>query len=549
VDLLVYLIIWIGKAILKAHRQGQERRQEQASQRPGPASRPSPARPGPQRPAPARPQPAARSPRSNRVEQVLARLEALADGAAGQDDALAALSARFGALGGTGRVFVRVIDERLRPELSAAAQVAADTATQARNAPGVMAASVLSGARQLPAAQRTLDLAPTRIALLTRMAGWREDPAVGGMLADADAIAAAMWQPLQDFATHQGLQVPRERPVTAPVSGAESMWPDLLPAHTPVVVVPDDYQDDLFRQASVAHEIAHLVWLRVPRLASQTAQVMDLQVPPRLLVFENGRVRGTLHQPFSGWLEEIFCDAMTVSILGPSGLRGLVHSFAAPADPESVTVAHATGDGGYAPHPPPHLRVHMAARTLARMGFDADSQSILADWDRQHEHPDAVILPCAGGVQVRVGQQVLLDFIAPRLEAWYDAELPALSGFRIESIPGWMMTPGLWARVRRRAAELAEGKPFHDDGRVVLAAAIEARRMAPDQAARIAKGLRRAVLGRDAGERRVKDPNYTRKQAHGHDHRAADEFRDALLLGEILGPPAFRRRRAGARLG
>jgi hypothetical protein len=550
VDLIFYLFIWIGKAILKAYRARQERKQEQVTHRPGP-TRPDAPGTGGARPSPARRSraPAQLGARTDRVEQVLTRLDALAEGASAQDDALAALGRRFAALGSTGRVFHSVIEDRLRPGVIAAAAVVRAAVDEAREAPPMLAAGVLTGSKQLPGAQRALDAAPLRIAMLSRMAGWREDAQVGGMLADTDAIAAALWTPLHQFAVRHDLNVPRERPVTAPLTGQESLWPDLLPAHTPLIVVPDDFTDDLYRQASVAHEIAHLVWLRVPRLAAQTVQVMDLDVPPHLLVFEDGRVRGSLHQPFRGWLEEIFCDAMTVALLGPSGLRGLVHSFARPDEPATVLVAHANPDGTYAAHPPPHLRVRMAAQVLDRMGFGTESQSIVADWDRMHRSQDTIVLPCQGGVQVRVGEAVLLDFIAPRLEAWFDAELPALAGFRIEAIPGWIMTAGVWARVRARAAELVEGRAFHDDGRVVLAAAIEARRIAPDQVERIASGLRRAVLGRDAGERRAADPNYRRGKAHGHDHRLADEIRDALILNEVLGPPAFRRGPSRAPLG
>lgn len=547
-DLLFYFFIWIGKAILKAYRS----RQEQAAQRPGSGHQGS-SRSGSARPGPARggrpPAPTPLGTRTHRVEQVLTRLDALADSAEAQDDALETLSRRFAALGSTGRVFHSVIEDRLRPDITAASAVVRTAVAEAREVQPKLAADALNGCRQLPDAQRVLDSAPLQIAMLTRMADWRDDADVGGMLADTDAIAAALWRPLQQFAFDHDLHVPEERPVTAPLTGQEALWPDLLPAHTPLIVVPDDFTEDLYRHASVAHEVAHLAWLRVPHLAAQTVQAMDLDVPPRLLVYEGGRVRGSLHQPFRAWVEEIFCDAMTVTLLGPSGLRGLVHSFARPGEPETVLMARANPDGTYAAHPPPHLRVRMAAQVLGRMGFEPEAQSIVADWDRMHRGQDTVILPCQGGVQVRVGQAVLLDFIAPRLEAWHNAELPALAGFRIESIPGWMMTPGVWAHVRARAADLVEDRPFQDDGRVVLAAAIEARRLAPDRTRRIASGLRRAVLGRDAGERRPEDPNYRRSAAHGHDHRFADEIRDALILSEILGPPASRRGPPRAPLG
>ena len=522
-DLLFYLIIWIGKAILKAWRARQE---QPRTRRPGPPRAEVPAR-QPSAPVPT-PTPTTPLPASGRIA-------ALVEGAADQEARLAELEARFGRLGPRGVVFVGVLAEHLRPQVAEAVVTLRSSRDET------------DGTTRRAA--RVLDTLPAQLDLLTKMARWREDPSMGGLLADADAIAAALWQPLQDFASRHDLSVPTERPVTAPATGHEALWPDLLPSHTPLITVPDDYEGDLYRQASVAHEIAHLVWLRVPDLARQTAEAMGLERTPDLLLFDRGRLHGSLEQPLSAWLEEIFCDAMTVALLGPSGLRGLVHSFATPEDPDAVTIALADRHRRYAAHPPPHLRVHMAARTLGRMGFDAEATSLLADWDRLHEQPTSLVLPCVGGVHVRVPQELLLDDIAPRLEAWYDAELPALAGFRIESVPGWMMTPGAWARVRQLAADLVADRAFHADGRMVLAAAIEARRIAPDRAPRIAAGLRRAILGRDAAERRAADPNFARRHATGRDHPLAAEVRDALLLREILGPPAFRRRHARAGLG
>ena len=399
-----------------------------------------------------------------------------------QDHALRDLAMRFRSIGSTGAVFADIIENHLLPELTEAIEAVRS------QTPGT----------RVPATEDALEVlasAPARATLLADMAASREDPAVGGMLADADAIANAMWQPLQEFGFATTSRFPRRGWSRRHPPETNPSGPTFSPRTHHFIVVPDDYNADLYRQASVAHEIAHLAWLRVPGLARETARAMELEARPDLLVFDGGRLHGSVAQPFSAWLEEIFCDAMTVALLGPSGLRGLVHSFKAPDDPDSVTVARALGDGTHAPHPPAHLRVHMAARSLGRMGFDPESQSILADWDRMHEQPDSIVLPCAGGLHVRVGQDLLLEAIFPRLEAWYDAELPCLAGFRIESIPGWMMTPGMWAQVRQRASDLASGRPFHADGRLVLAAAIEARRAAPDAAERIARVCARRSLG------------------------------------------------------
>ncbi len=397
-------------------------------------------------------------------------------------------------------------------------------------------------------AMQVLSVADARATLLESMADWREDARLGGVLADADAIAGDLYEPIRQLADTYGLGVPDQRPVTAPGTGDESLWLGILPEGTPLIVVPDDYDADLYRHAAVPHEIGHLVWERVPGLAAEVSRALELTANATLLRFEDGRVLGSLHQPFTAWRDEIFCDAMAVLLLGPSALRGFVHSFAVPHHPDATTTATGAAQG-YHPHPPRWLRVRMAAHTLGRMGFDREAREIVAEWDALHGEAAGIVLPCQGGVAVRIGTQVLVDFIAPRLDALYDTGWASLSGFRLSTVPDLEMTAARWARVRSRAEMLAAGAPFNDAARIVLAAAIEARAAHPDHATRIARGLRRAVLGRDADERRVADPRYQRRTAGLVRHRLADEVRDALILREVLGPPAFQRRGRPSRRG
>ncbi|MEC8424919.1 MAG: hypothetical protein VX000_14140, partial [Myxococcota bacterium] len=444
-DLLFYLVIWIGRAILKAYRSGRGAPRDSVDD-PGNRREPEPGTAGPRRSSPVRSS-------LGTLDRMLQELDVAAHGAPVHAKALAVLSERFAALGPGGRPFLDLIEGRLRPEIRAAEDLIRRVTQQVRSAPPAQAVGVLHAAEHLPAARRILGAAPGRIAGLQRLAGSREDPSTRAVLADADAMAAALWAPFHAFAIRHELAVPDAQPVTALATDGASVGADLLSARTPVLRVPRDVAADPYRQTAVAHEIARLAWMRVPGLAKQTLDAMDIDATPALLRLHDGRIRGSLRQPFRAWAEEMFCDAMTVMLLGPSGLRGLLHRVASPADLDAIQLAHASRGRSYAPEPPAHLRIGMAASLLARMGFEAEAQSIQADWDRLHRSVDSVVLPCQDERLIRVPASVLLDFIGPRLETWFNAELPALAGFRLESIPGWMMSPGVWARVRRRAAE------------------------------------------------------------------------------------------------
>ncbi len=476
------------------------------------------------------------------VQKALAQLRALSDRGRALRVDLAGLSGRLGSAHPTSRILAQVADKELIPALDAASRDLDALARALSGAPvGVVRARLADPKALAPAA--TIGRISGQKQVLERMADWRSDPERALLLADADAIAADLLDPVQRLAGVQGFRFPDQRPICAPAQpGGESLWLGLLPEGYPVVFVPDDFGEDLFRQASLPHEIGHLMWLRIPGLADEMRHATGLVEPGRALQWDGQQVRGSQAWPYSAWLPELVADALAMLLLGPAALRGLVYSFAQPHDPEAVTFAAMTDEGRYDEHPPAHLRVHLGARLLHRMGYDQQVKPIVEEWDALHGAPDSLVLPTAQGQLIALSMAQALAFGGPRMEAWYTAEYAALDGLGLADFTGLEMTPGMWAKVQRRAVELAEGKPFHDGGRVVLAAAIEARALHPDRAQRIESGLRRAILGRDAEERRSADPAYQRaaKADQGPDPFAR-QVRDAVILRQFLRPPGRHR--------
>lgn len=473
----------------------------------------------------------------------LAFTQALASG----DGALGGVPATLGRLRAQrgGDRLAALLAERVEPSLASAVDVVRRALADLEALPVSEAHRRLEHDEELAEAHHAVRLGVVRVAVVDALARLRDDAAEALRLADAEAIASAMLRPVQQFAAAHQVGLVEQHPLAVPADpGREAIWLGLLPEGHPLLFVPQDFETDLYRCASIPHEMGHLLWRDVPGLADELAERFGFEPHRGIIAVRQGQVVGTLDQLFTAWMPELWADATAVLLLGPAALRGLVHSFQSPAEPQRVLVAGAH-HGSYDEHPPAHLRVHLAGHLAWLMGFDQEAKAILVGWDEAHGHPEQALVAVEGGAYIRVDWALLLDSGREALGKWYDAEFSSLAGLRLADVPGMEMSPGLWARALRRAEELAQGVPFNDDGRVVLAAAIEARARHPGRVAVIAAGLRRAILGRDMDERRVADPAY---QAPAPPRpRFAQEFRDALVLREILDGPRGRRGHVGGR--
>ena len=245
---------------------------------------------------------------------------------------------------------------------------------------------------------------------------------------------------------------------------------------------------------------------------------------------------------FASWTEEIFGDAICMMLLGPAALHGMVNMFQDPQRPLSVTaMSVAPGGRRLAEHPPRHLRVVLAAWFLERMGYLIEPEQIRRDWDRMHGDPTSLHAPIDAESYVAVPLVRFRVYGQQLLERFYTSTYQSLAGYPLSAINGLEMSPGLWARAKVESAKLLDGVPFRDDPRVVIAAAIEAAIQRPGAHARIAKGVRRAVVGIGLDSTPIEDVHYASLR-HGPSLLQPADFRDAVILGALL-----RRGRPGRR--
>jgi hypothetical protein len=408
-------------------------------------------------------------------------------------------------------VLLRLSEEqaRLRSDVEAAADD-----VQARRVPTT-----------LPDTLALLDWQRLRLAAVEHMIDVRSDRVLGEMMADADAVAAAHLRPLVEFTQSRGIAFPSRRPVCVPaMPGHEAVFFGLLPEGYPTVFVPSDFGDDLLRWPAVSHEIGHVVWREMPGFARELRRSLALEVEP---LIPAGPRSFDLRRCYGAWLEELFCDFFAVVLLGPPALRGMTAMFASEAREDLVWAV--AREARYDDHPPPQLRIQLAAHALWVMGFDAEAKQLLREWSAQvGEQPmygfRALMTPPFG-----IPSQAVEAFGRTVVERMHEHQFHALHGYSLPVIPGLAMTPGLWAQVRAEKDALIEGQVRHKDPRVILAAAIEARASSSRPSRSMAKAVARAIVGIDEPRRREAPPE-PEHDAPG----VRDEALQAMVLYQVL---------------
>ena len=370
-----------------------------------------------------------------------------------------------------------------------------------------------------------------RIGVIAKLAQERSSRSMGQVLDDADAVAKAFIAPFGEFARAQGIDFPRQDPISVPADeSAEQVWLDLIPNH-PVLMVPRNFCSDIFRWMAVPHEIAHVIWHRTPGLQEEVRARLGLH-DSSLLHGPREPVQALPRKLVASWLLELFADWIAVMLAGPAAVHGLGHVFDQRADPQKAAVIWVTRDGRYDEHPPAHLRMLSACTLLRRIGFIVQADRLEADWRAAHPI-ERLSVPIAGNKRVPFIADDIASYISAYAVAFYEAQFDSLTGRSFSSISGFEMSFGLWARVTKDASKLASGTGFHDDARLVICGAIEARSHEPGRAKEIQIATRDAIIGAHAPlrDRRV-TTRLKAKTSRGKFRRA--DFRDAIVLQEVV---------------
>lgn len=384
------------------------------------------------------------------------------------------------------------------------------------------------------AARAAYNLAIRRIHLISALTKARAHPEIGAHLADAEALADAFLVPFKQLSRTTTFPFTVYQPICVPADEyQESIWFGLLPPAYPIIFVPPDFGKNLYRWASLPHEIGHLLWRHVPNFASETRERWVQNAQGLLPFIENDTLHFHIDEPIAAWLEELFADTFTIMTLGPAALKGMVESFTSPRNPDQVAWAHSEGQY-FSPHPPAHLRVLLGAKVLWQMGFDAEAKAYLDSWNELHDEPDVIYIPGPNHIALSIETETFMTHLEKVVLDYYQGAYQSLDGRELRSIHGVVVGPGQWGQVQRLIPDITKGQAVHADPKLVLMAGIIAFSEAPNQRLAIKSAVEQAILGRGSDEPKVKPRKKNLAKRKGLNRSDIDA---ALVLHEVLKRP------------
>ncbi len=210
-------------------------------------------------------------------------------------------------------------------------------------------------------------------------------------------LSARMVAPILRVSTSDRLSlwtimwVHREHPRTGTVpacltSGDCSVWPFVHIA--PIYYFPFLEQQSLLYQPLIFHEFGHVLYVvHGPELDALVGdlqgEIEDALVPPSQ---RNDRYsdtqalrRQTIVDTWYRWTQELFCDAVGLTIGGPAYL----HAFSSYlATMERGAFFRDASDLGASDHPVTWLRIHLLAERASRLGFESLADEVISEWNQ-----------------------------------------------------------------------------------------------------------------------------------------------------------------------
>lgn len=355
---------------------------------------------------------------------------------------------------------------------------------------------------------------------------------------DADSMADALYAPLLQFATAQGLELTTSQPVVVTGDWDLSIVPRFASTRVAPLRLPTGFERSVWSWPAIAHEIAHDFYYSLEpldrELHARLRLAHEVEVPA-----SSGEVDSAwLRQLFGAWLTEIFADTMGTVSLGPAYVETMRRAFSDPSSPQRT--AAILQDGALIDeHPPARLRLYMATRVLHHLGRHVEADRLWEQWEADHDDVRLYYLPL-GGQWVGVADEAVHSIADSIIDVLIQNPWPELEGFHLRDIPGLAYLHAEHAEVERLSADLAHGETVHADPRWIVAAAVLAAAAQPTLHDQILQAARRSIVGVGAARAKVTPPRSRTSDKIGEilvaSLREPEAIRDAIVLGAALTP-------------
>lgn len=374
---------------------------------------------------------------------------------------------------------------------------------------------------------------------------------------------------LQTARVHSGIRLRRELQgprVIADRVAAELDQPRNVgnPLPPPVAIVWDVGAEDRLRESALADAT-----LFVPRTVAQDPSHWSLMAPEMARYL--GASAPTLDQDiyeglglgavdaqvgndpaeltrllFASWIGRISSDAMGALFFGPAYLHAVAQLYAQPAAPARVTSIGLNRDGTVHTEPPAHVRVHVTARWVTRMGYASEAAAIRSEWDERHGSPDAFTF---SGSMTSVPAAPVLAAASQLTDELFQLPLDAFGTVRLADVPGLAGWESHARQATAATASLLAGERAQGSARAMVAGAIEAALADPGANSKIHASLYESLSSAlaPAAKPRVKRKSRVRAARpvasdQPFAHLTRRDVAEALILGDILLEPSSRLR-------
>ncbi len=369
--------------------------------------------------------------------------------------------------------------------------------------------------------------------LLEVMAEQRRDPALDELIDDADALAAACYQPVLEYCRNLGIPLSSNRTATLFGDGCSPALGRIDdPTGLAILHLPWEWLSEVHRWPAIGHEVGHDFYGSVDGLDQEVLRRAGLgQEDGRVTIVDSDDVTmSDVARIIRRWRNELCADAFGAMMLGPAYAMATAAIFASPDDPRQALLVDADGNR-YDVHPPGHVRVAAVCRLLVNTGFGQLCEDIEKRWRAQHRNPNFILLPTTAGI-VAVQDEPFIERAVALTTTLQREGHAALKGVPLYSMPGFDFGPREHVASRRiRDAFLAGSAPGAADARLLIAGAVLAWAERPQDGGRILQAARLAVGNLELP---VPRPAGASPQAT---ETFAELVRDAFVLDLALSPP------------